>query len=50
VVDGHPTTLSAGSDGVFAISVAPDATVVVNPGSVRDRFGNTNGNTLTLHP
>jgi neutral ceramidase len=50
VVDGHPTTLSAGSDGVFAISVAPGATVVVNPGSVRDRFGNTNGNTLTLHP
>jgi hypothetical protein len=50
LVDGRAVTLSAGSGGVFAVAVAHGATVEVKPGSVRDQFGNANGNALTLTP
>jgi hypothetical protein len=47
LVNGRAVTLSAGSDGVFAVAVAHGARVEVKPGGVRDGFGNANGNTLT---
>jgi hypothetical protein len=36
--------------GVFSVRARPGAKVVLKRGTVRDRWGNANGNSLTLHP
>jgi hypothetical protein len=49
-VNGRSVTVSERPGGVFAVEAPPGATVSVEPGSVRDEYGNANSNSLTLHP
>jgi hypothetical protein len=49
-VNGRRITVSERPGGVFAVSAPAGATVEVKAGSVRDEFGNANGNSLTLTP
>ena len=43
LVNGHPRTVRAGSDGLFRIHASSAADVKVPAGAARDRFGNHNG-------
>jgi hypothetical protein len=49
-VNGRAVTVSERPGGVFAVEAPPGATVKLEPGSVRDEYGNANANSLTLTP
>ncbi|MEA2469207.1 MAG: neutral ceramidase [Thermoleophilaceae bacterium] len=50
LVDGRAVTVSERPGGEFAVPAPHGSRVEVKPGSVRDDFGNANGNSLTLTP
>jgi neutral ceramidase len=50
LVGGRGRTVRANRGGVFSVAAPAGAAVSVKAGGVRDRYGNVNGNALTLTP
>jgi hypothetical protein len=50
LVNGRARTVSENGQGAFSVVVPAGAQVTVARGGMRDQYGNSNGNALTLSP